>query len=135
MATSTLNPNIPIFVSSAYRPVEDFSDQRLRFLRECYADPFADGTVVDSGNTDQEETKTDLVTLGALKWQKTRVTAEIPKYGQKAPKTMNVKDESGLESGKNRKVSMVSEVDVVGTKKANQRFKDPRILRLICSQR
>lgn len=123
MATSTLNPNAPIFVPSAYRAVEDFSDQwwdlirsspwfRDYWLRECYADvddfdfdfsgfdfdfsgldsdPFGDGAVVDSGNTDQEETKTDLVTLGALKWQKPRVAAEIPKYGKKAPKIVNVK--------------------------------------------
>ncbi|XP_019192345.1 PREDICTED: protein EARLY RESPONSIVE TO DEHYDRATION 15-like [Ipomoea nil] len=125
MATSTLNPNAPIFVPSAYRAVEDFSDQwwdlirnspwfRDYWLRECYADvdssfpdlddfdidfdfsgfdsdPFADGTVRDSGNTEQEETKTDLVTLGALKWQKPRAAAEIPKYGKKAPKIVNVK--------------------------------------------
>nr|GMD88489.1 protein EARLY RESPONSIVE TO DEHYDRATION 15-like [Ipomoea batatas] len=75
----------------------------------------------------------------ALKWQKPRVAAGIPKYGQKELKIVNVKgpqslglppmckDESSLELGKNRKVSMVSEVDVVGTNKADQRLKDPRI--------
>nr|GME03088.1 protein EARLY RESPONSIVE TO DEHYDRATION 15-like [Ipomoea batatas] len=104
MATSTLNPNAPIFVPSAYRAVEDFSHQwwdlirsspwfRDYWLRECYANvddfdfdfdsnPFADRT---------EENKTDLVTLGALKWQKPRVAAEIPKYGQTAPKIVNEK--------------------------------------------
>nr|GLL24845.1 protein EARLY RESPONSIVE TO DEHYDRATION 15-like [Ipomoea trifida] len=73
MATFTLNPNAPIFVSSAYRAVENFSDH------------------FDSGNTEQGETKTDLVTLGALKWQNPRVAANIPKYCQKAPKIVNVK--------------------------------------------
>ncbi|XP_031129734.1 polyadenylate-binding protein-interacting protein 2-like [Ipomoea triloba] len=108
MATSTLNPNTQIFVPLVYRAVEDFSDQwwdlirSSPWFRECYADvddfdfdfdsdPFADGTVVDSGNTDQEEKKTDLVTLGELKWYKLRITAEIPKYGQKASKIVNVK--------------------------------------------
>nr|GMC63810.1 staphylococcal-like nuclease CAN2 [Ipomoea batatas] len=33
MATSTLNPNAPIFVPSAYRAVEDFSDQWWDLIR------------------------------------------------------------------------------------------------------
>lgn len=50
MATSTLNPNAPIFVPLAYRAVEDFSDQwydlvhsspsfRDYWLHECFQDP------------------------------------------------------------------------------------------------
>lgn len=50
MATSTLNPNAPIFVPFAYRAVEDFSDQwydlvhsspwfRDYWLHECFQDP------------------------------------------------------------------------------------------------
>ncbi|CAA2980857.1 Hypothetical predicted protein [Olea europaea subsp. europaea] len=53
MATSTLNPNAPIFVPSAYLAVEDFSDQwwdliqssssfRDYWLRECFSDPQID---------------------------------------------------------------------------------------------
>lgn len=91
MATSTLNPNAPIFVPSAYRAVEDFSDQwwhlirsspwfRDYWLRECYADiddfddvdldfdfsafdsdPFADGSVYNSGNTERKFTSSFLI--------------------------------------------------------------------------
>lgn len=50
MATSTLNPNAPIFVPLAYRAVEDFSDRwydlvhsspsfRDYWLHECFQDP------------------------------------------------------------------------------------------------
>lgn len=53
MATSALNPHAPIFVPSAYRAVEDFSDEwwdlvqscpwfRDYWIRECFSDPQLD---------------------------------------------------------------------------------------------
>lgn len=55
MATSALNPNAPMFVPSAYRAVEDFSDQwwnlvqsspwfRDYWLHECFSDPQFDSS-------------------------------------------------------------------------------------------
>lgn len=53
MASSTLNPNAPMFVPSEYREVEDFSEQwwdlvhsspwfRHYWLHECFSDPQTD---------------------------------------------------------------------------------------------
>lgn len=57
-ASSTLNPNAPLFVPLAYRTVEDFSDQwwalvqsspwfRDYWLRERYQDPQDDTSFID----------------------------------------------------------------------------------------
>ncbi|TMW81817.1 hypothetical protein EJD97_007745 [Solanum chilense] len=110
MATSTLNPNAPMFVPFEYRQVEDFSDHwwdlvhsspwfRHYWLRECFSDPDADndfshtyGSLLpDTDFIKKEENKKELITLGLLEWNKSRVTAEIPKYGKKVPKIVNVK--------------------------------------------
>ncbi|PIN00968.1 hypothetical protein CDL12_26528 [Handroanthus impetiginosus] len=115
MATSTLNPNAPIFVPSAYRAVEDFSDQwwdlvqsspwfRDYWLQECFSDPqidspFYDFTFDDDYNdnavndcaAEERERNMDLVALGWLKWGKPRGAAETPRYCEKAPKIVNVK--------------------------------------------
>ncbi|CAH9098256.1 unnamed protein product [Cuscuta europaea] len=117
MATSTLNPNAPVFVPSVYRAVEDFSDQwwdlirsspwfRDYWLRECYADEdsflpdlddfdfsgFDSDLVADgNGGSKHEENRKDLVSLGVLKWKKSRDLAEVPKFGRKVPKIVNVK--------------------------------------------
>ncbi|WMV18670.1 hypothetical protein MTR67_012055, partial [Solanum verrucosum] len=43
-------------------------------------------------NTDfvkQEKNKKELITLGLLGWNKSRVIAEIPKYRKKVPKIVN----------------------------------------------
>ncbi|KAH0706117.1 hypothetical protein KY289_011193 [Solanum tuberosum] len=43
-------------------------------------------------NTDfvkQEQNKKEWITLGLLEWNKSRVTAEIPKYRKKVPKIVN----------------------------------------------
>ncbi|MDL1354030.1 hypothetical protein PST93_20795, partial [Yersinia pestis] len=109
MAISTLNPNAPIFIPTEYREVEDFSDQwwdlvhsspwfRHYWLRECFSDPDSTDDVpflpdIDfiSNDFKQEENKNELITLGMLKWNKSRVAAEIPRYGKKVPKIVNVK--------------------------------------------
>lgn len=39
----------------------------------------------------EEENKKELITLGLLEWNKARVTAEIPRYGKKVPKIVNIK--------------------------------------------
>ncbi|MCD7458310.1 hypothetical protein HAX54_037870 [Datura stramonium] len=105
--TSTLNPNAPIFIPSEFREVEDFSDHwwdlvhsspwfRHYWLCECFSDPdtcdpvFTDIDFV-SNDFKQVENKEELITLGMLKWNKSRVAAEIPRYGKKAPKFVNVK--------------------------------------------
>ncbi|KAH6837474.1 polyadenylate-binding protein interacting protein [Perilla frutescens var. hirtella] len=116
MATSVLNPNAAIFVPSAYRAVEDFSDQwwdlvqsspwfRDYWLQECFSDPqleqlleddddddfFHDEKLTDNGATEGKESSTDLVALGWLKWMKPRGEAEMPRYCEKAPKIVNMK--------------------------------------------
>ncbi|KAL3834789.1 hypothetical protein ACJIZ3_009525 [Penstemon smallii] len=120
MATSVLNPNAPIFVPSAYRAVEDFSDEwwelvqsspcfRDYWLRECFTDPQTDShfsdfiTDFDLPNDDvltdnavkgvvkEGSVDLDLVALGWLKWRKQRGAAEVPRYCSKAPKIVNVK--------------------------------------------
>ncbi|KAK2982451.1 hypothetical protein RJ640_026294 [Escallonia rubra] len=118
-APSTLNPNAPMFVPSAYRTVEDFSDQwwhlvhsspwfRDYWLRECFCDtqndpPFSDNfdpalpdidALFDDPYIVREEGKEgpkDLVKLGVSKWGKNRGVGETPRYGQKVPKIVNVK--------------------------------------------
>ncbi|KAH0720268.1 hypothetical protein KY284_005298 [Solanum tuberosum] len=35
--------------------------------------------------------KKELITLGLLEWNKSRVTTKIPKYGKKVPKIVNIK--------------------------------------------
>ncbi|GFQ07001.1 polyadenylate-binding protein-interacting protein 2 [Phtheirospermum japonicum] len=73
MATSALNPNAPMFVPSAYRAVEDFSDQwwdlvqsspwfRDYWLQECFSDPqigspFLDLDGAGDKSTDDSPTK------------------------------------------------------------------------------
>ncbi|KAL1808965.1 hypothetical protein DCAR_0728485 [Daucus carota subsp. sativus] len=106
---STLNPNAPMFVPSAYRLVEDFSDQwwslvesspwfRDYWLTERFTDPqFLDeiddllasdvNVVKDQGDEIQKE----LISLGMLKWRKPRVATERKICGRKAPKIVNVK--------------------------------------------
>ncbi|KAH0722532.1 hypothetical protein KY290_005184 [Solanum tuberosum] len=37
--------------------------------------------------------KKELITLGLLEWNKSRVTTKIPKYGKKVPKIVNIKKE------------------------------------------
>ncbi|XP_059301717.1 protein EARLY RESPONSIVE TO DEHYDRATION 15-like isoform X1 [Lycium ferocissimum] len=109
MGTSTLNPNAPIFIPSEYREVEDFSDHwwdlvhtspwfRHYWLRECYSDPDTDTydpllPHIDFVSNDfkKDENKEELITLGVLKWNKSRIAAEIPRYGKQVPKIVNVK--------------------------------------------
>ncbi|RAL52317.1 unnamed protein product [Cuscuta campestris] len=116
MATSALNPNAPIFVPTAYRAVEDFSDQwwdLIRsspcfhdyWLRECCADggdsffPDLDAFDFDAFDSDlpfrgskhEEKKSRDLVRIGSLRWQKPREAAAIRMLGRKAPKIVNVK--------------------------------------------
>ncbi|KAL3653431.1 hypothetical protein CASFOL_003112 [Castilleja foliolosa] len=113
MATSALNPNAPIFVPSAYRAVEDFSDQwwdlvqsspwfRDYWLQECFADPqlgsqFLDFTGTGDKFIDDSATKekvgggTDVLALGWLKWRKPRCGAEMPRYCEKAPKIVSMR--------------------------------------------
>ncbi|KAK6135759.1 hypothetical protein DH2020_030454 [Rehmannia glutinosa] len=77
MATSALNPNAPMFVPSAYRAVEDFSDQwwdlvhstpwfRDYWLRECFSDPLIDSPFLDITGEDfhNDDAITDDVTKG-----------------------------------------------------------------------
>ncbi|KAL6980776.1 hypothetical protein U1Q18_022414 [Sarracenia purpurea var. burkii] len=118
-ASSILNPNAPMFVPSAYRAVEDFSDQwwglvhsspwfRDYWLEERFHDPQAEppfsemddpflsdlDSLFETDLTKQEverDYQKDLVSLGALKWRNSRVLAETPRYAQKAPKIVNVK--------------------------------------------
>ncbi|KAK9124649.1 hypothetical protein Sjap_014251 [Stephania japonica] len=109
---SVLNPNATMFVPSAYREVEDFSDQwwdlvhstpwfRDYWLQECFIDPQnaphipSNDQLVHHHYEYEEEECCDgdrWVSLGVSKrggWG--RGTAEIPKYSQKAPKIVSVK--------------------------------------------
>ncbi|XP_042486949.1 protein EARLY RESPONSIVE TO DEHYDRATION 15-like [Macadamia integrifolia] len=116
---SKLNPNAPLFVPSAYRAVEDFSDQwwelvqstgwfRDYWLQECFQDPQseldfeqdqideADLPEIEAlfdGYDKQEEkdSQRDIVTLAGLKWRNSRRLAEAPRYAQKVPGFVNVK--------------------------------------------
>nr|GMD83761.1 protein EARLY RESPONSIVE TO DEHYDRATION 15-like [Ipomoea batatas] len=124
MASSTLNPDTPIFVSSAYRAVEDFSDQSVEVVENASCS--GDSKLRPEGAKDHEcET--------SLSSQHGSPLLQSPMREGSRP--LGLPPMCKDESGNNKKVSMVSEVDVVGTKKAYQRFKDLRILRLICSQR
>ena len=118
--SSTLNPNAPMFVPSAYRHVEDFSDQwwdlvqstpwfRDYWLQECFSDsqndhPFSDnfdtvlpdddtifGSDIHSPKYEEKEVQKDLIPLGTLKWRKSRTTTEMPRLYEKAPKIVNIK--------------------------------------------
>lgn len=117
-SASTLNPNAPMFVPSAYRAVEDFSDQwwalvesspwfRDYWLQECFSDsqiydpvlPEIDA-LFDAYDVDvqshtvkdlEKQGQKDLISLGSLKWRKPRLAAETPRYNQKSPKIVNVK--------------------------------------------
>ena len=117
-SASTLNPNAPMFVPSAYRAVEDFSDQwwalvesspwfRDYWLQECFSDsqiydpvlPEIDA-LFDAYDVDvqsytvkdlEKQGQKDLISLGSLKWRKPRLAAETPRYSQKFPKIVNVK--------------------------------------------
>ncbi|GLT78880.1 hypothetical protein SLA2020_503990 [Shorea laevis] len=113
--SSTLNPNAPVFVPLAYRMVEDFSEQwwalvhsspcfRDYWLRERFSDPVDDDDPVLPDDLDddnflfdsKDEVKErdcdkELVPIGALKWRRGRTTVESPRYGEKAPKIVNVK--------------------------------------------
>ncbi|CAA2968012.1 Hypothetical predicted protein [Olea europaea subsp. europaea] len=98
MATSTLNPNAPIFVPSAYLAVEDFSDQWWDLIQSSSSfrdywlgDFIFDDGIFNGNSIKEEEGKLDLVTLGQLKWRKSRGGMEIPRYCEKAPKIVNVK--------------------------------------------
>ncbi|KAL8050105.1 hypothetical protein ABFX02_06G061500 [Erythranthe guttata] len=121
MATSALNPNAPMFVPSAYRTVEDFSDQwwdlvhsspwfRDYWLRECFSDPQIESLFLDitGGDDDDDEVhgdssaiteaftkgkegNMDLVALGWLKWRKPRGVAEMPRYCEKSPKFVSMR--------------------------------------------
>ncbi|KAK9283072.1 hypothetical protein L1049_011301 [Liquidambar formosana] len=120
-ASSTLNPNAPLFVPLAYRTVEDFSDEwwalvqsspwfRDYWLQECFQDPQNDplfpefedpvlpdiDALFDGYMTKQEEEEKeaycrDLVPSGAFKWRKSRALVEAPRYMEKAPKIVNVR--------------------------------------------
>lgn len=76
-ATSALNPNAPLFVPSAYRSVEDFSDQwwdlvhsspsfRDYWLRECFSDPQIDSLFLEITGEDvhDDDAVKDAVTKG-----------------------------------------------------------------------
>ncbi|XP_077213635.1 protein EARLY RESPONSIVE TO DEHYDRATION 15-like [Tasmannia lanceolata] len=116
--SSSLNPNAPLFVPWAYRTVEDFSDQwwdlvqssawfRDYWLQECFEEPEIDLNVggnyepampeievaIDGYKQEKEEKGIkDLVSLGSLKWPKTRfLVGPSMKQWEKAPKIVNVK--------------------------------------------
>ncbi|XP_003633435.2 protein EARLY RESPONSIVE TO DEHYDRATION 15 [Vitis vinifera] len=119
-SSSTLNPNAPLFVPLAYRTVEDFSDQwwalvqsspwfRDYWLQECFQDPETDPYCYDiddpalpdidalfddctgSKAEEEKEHQRELVSLGALKWRKTRDPVVTPRHFEKAPKIVSVK--------------------------------------------
>ncbi|KAG9445445.1 hypothetical protein H6P81_016785 [Aristolochia fimbriata] len=120
-ATSSLNPNAPLFVPWAYRTVEDFSDEwwqlvqssawfRDYWLQECFQEPVNDFDFPDNddlllpeidavfdGYKEEEKGGKEIVSVGALKWQKPRVVTEMPKYFEKVPKIVNVKNDPKFE--------------------------------------
>ncbi|CAL0307569.1 unnamed protein product [Lupinus luteus] len=110
-SSSTLNPNAPMFVPLAYRTVEDFSDEwwslvhsspwfRDYWLRERFQDPqfetdtsfpdfdFDEDYLFHQQHQDEEERSEgkELISLGALKWERERGWAEAPRYAEKVPK-------------------------------------------------
>ncbi|KAE9614975.1 hypothetical protein Lalb_Chr04g0250361 [Lupinus albus] len=111
-SSSILNPNAPMFVPLAYRTVEDFSDEwwslvhsspwfRDYWLRERFQDPQieTDNTSFPDFDFDEdylfhhqpqeEEERRDgkeLISLGALKWERERGWADAPRYAEKVPK-------------------------------------------------
>ncbi|XP_077214290.1 protein EARLY RESPONSIVE TO DEHYDRATION 15-like [Tasmannia lanceolata] len=113
--SSSLNPKAPLFVPWAYRTVEDFSDQwwelvqssawfRDYWLKECFEEPEIDLNVGVNYEPAMSEIKAaldgykqekgikDLVSLGSLKWPKTRfLVRPSMKQWEKAPKIVNVK--------------------------------------------
>ncbi|KAK9077959.1 hypothetical protein SSX86_002016 [Deinandra increscens subsp. villosa] len=116
LSSSALNPNAPMFVSAAYRNVEDFSDQwwslvhsspsfRDYWLRECFSDSQLDvfgdydtfvlpeEDLLFSGDGKIEEEKKfrrDLIMPRLSNWRKARVV-EAPRLYEKAPKIVKVK--------------------------------------------
>ncbi|KAH7853728.1 hypothetical protein Vadar_006012 [Vaccinium darrowii] len=109
-----------MFVPSSYKAVEDFSDQwwalvhsspwfQDYWLRERFQDPESDpifsenddpapllldlDSLFDVIKQEEEERKynKDLVSLQTVKWRNARVSAEKPRYAEKAPKIVNVK--------------------------------------------
>lgn len=63
---------------------------RHYWLHECFSDPQTDLNF-DIDFIKQEENNKELITLGLLQWNKSRFTAEIPRYGKKVPKIVNVR--------------------------------------------
>ncbi|XWS56788.1 hypothetical protein CRYUN_Cryun09bG0115700 [Craigia yunnanensis] len=119
-SSSTLNPNAPLFVPLAYRTVDDFSDQwwalvqsspcfREYWLQERFHDPQNDDDLLFPDDLDaifdayddvfldprleekEGNCQKELVSIGALKWQKGRVVTESPRFLAKAPKIVSVK--------------------------------------------
>ncbi|THG01569.1 hypothetical protein TEA_023304 [Camellia sinensis var. sinensis] len=104
--SSNLNPEAPIFVPSAYRAVEDFSDEwwflvhsspwfRDYWLRERFHDPQIDPPFPENYDPvlpDLDFIFDSKIINNTLKWRNNgRVLAETPRYAQKAPKIVNVK--------------------------------------------
>ncbi|XP_031131910.1 uncharacterized protein LOC116033297 [Ipomoea triloba] len=93
MATSTLNPKTPIFVSSAYHAVEDFSDQCFDFDADVDDFDFSGFDFdADMDDFDFSASATPILSLTEpLSTPKPRVAHKIQQYGQKVPKIVNVK--------------------------------------------
>ncbi|KAF7148273.1 hypothetical protein RHSIM_Rhsim03G0148500 [Rhododendron simsii] len=106
-SSSTLNPNAPMFVPSSYKAVDDFSEEwwdlvhsspwfRDYWLQERFHDPQFDPFFPE--NDDPAPLLADLDSLfdpflvKPAKWRNNaRVSAEKPRYAEKAPKIVNVK--------------------------------------------
>ncbi|KAH0669867.1 hypothetical protein KY285_024002 [Solanum tuberosum] len=71
-------------------PVEANSTEELKLsiLTILFSDTY-DYFLPNINFVKQEENKKELITLGLLEWNKSRVTAEILKYRKKVPKIMN----------------------------------------------
>lgn len=119
--SSALNPNAPMFVPSAYRNVEDFSDQwwslvrsspsfRDYWLRECFSEsifdldnctdsffPDDDDDFIDfddtkiNGSKDEEKEVRKDMMLVRLSKWRKARAVDAPRLYQKAPKIVNVK--------------------------------------------
>ncbi|KAJ3688307.1 hypothetical protein LUZ61_017471 [Rhynchospora tenuis] len=112
---SGLNPYAAPFVPFAYRTVEDYSPEWWQLMettpwfrdywsRECFLDPElvdnyeptlpddVDSLFYPSNEEENEsrerksKTGEELVLWGLEKWRRSRGLAEVPRYGEKAPK-------------------------------------------------
>ncbi|PWA96270.1 hypothetical protein CTI12_AA041650 [Artemisia annua] len=83
LPSSALNPNAPMFVPSAYRNVEDFSDQWWSLVRSS-------PSFRDYWLHEEKEVRKDMMLVKLSKWSKARAV-DAPRLYEKAPKIVNVK--------------------------------------------